>query len=381
MEYLHVEINTKQMSKKNNLVCGDIVQVHRDKISTVVVISDGLGSGIKANIAAQICVSRIIELIKEGFSIRHAFSTVTKTMEEAKKNDMPYAVFTIFRVLNDGITSILTYEMPPPIFITKKYSSVLKQKIITINDSVVAESTCVLNPGENILLYSDGIYQSGLGFKTGEWKADGIVKFINTFISNGNSIKVLSQEVLLEAKKRWDNLMRDDATIVLASARKGRIVNIFTGPPIDKRKDREVVEKFMSMPGIKIVCGASTAKIVARELNKDLSVSYDYESTVTPPKYEIDGLNLVTEGSITLNQLYNVWDEDESKLDKNNPVLDFKCLLNVADRVNIFTGLAENPADEDMSFKLTGILARKIIVPLIIKKLENEGKLVVYETF
>lgn len=132
---------------------------------------------------------------------------------------------------------------------------------------------------------------------------------------------------------------------------------------------------------MKIVCGATTAKIVARHLGQELSVYENYQSTIAPPSYEIDGIDLVTEGVITLNQVYNVWDEDSSKLEKFSPVTDLFSLLYVADRVNIFHGQSDNPADGDISFIQTRVLSRKIIIPLLAEKLRDEGKLVVIEQF
>lgn len=380
MGYLHVEVEGRQLSKKAGKVCGDVFIHYRDKSSTIVILSDGLGSGIKANIAATMCVTRLKELIKSGYSVRHAFTNLVETMENARKNDLPYAVFTVARILNDGVSTVLTYEMPPPVFVSKKYSSVLKQRTHTINNSIIGEAGCYLNPNEGILLMSDGITQSGLGtiYPSG-WESKGVVTFINDFLINGNSKKILPQQVLGEALNNWGNKVRDDLTAVFINSRKGRVINLFTGPPADKKKDTIITEKFMNQEGVRIVCGASTAKIVAREINQELRVNDNYASPITPPSYEIDGINLVTEGAVTLTQLYNIWKEDPSILDKHNPVTELRNLLDVADKVNIFLGTSENPADEDINFKQTGILSRKVIIPLLAEKLRNEGKLVIVE--
>lgn len=380
MGYLHVEVIGKQLSKTAGKVCGDVYTHYRDKTSTIVILSDGLGSGIKANIAATMCVTRIKELIKSGYSVRHAFTNLVETMEHARKNDLPYAVFSVARILNDGVATVLTYEMPDPIFISKKYSSILKQRTHTVNNSIIGEAGCYLNPNEGILLMSDGITQSGIGryYKEG-WGSKGVVTFINDFLINGNSKKVLAQQVLSEALTNWKDKLGDDLTTVFINSRRGRVINLFTGPPVDKKKDSIITEKFMNQDGIRIVCGASTAKIVAREINKELNVNDNYASPITPPSYEIEGINLVTEGAVTLTQLYNVWDEDPTLLDKNNPVTELRNLLDVADKVNIFLGLSDNPADDDISFKQTGILSRKVIIPLLAERLEKEGKLVVLE--
>lgn len=380
MGYLHVEVSGRQLPKKAGKVCGDVFIHYRDKTSTIVILSDGLGSGIKANIAATMCVTRLKELIKSGYSVRHAFTNLVQTMEHARKNELPYAVFTVARILNDGVTTVLTYEMPPPIFVSKKYSTILKQRTHTVNNSIIGEAGCYLNPNEGILLMSDGITQSGIGtlFPEG-WGSKGVVTFINDFLISGNSKKILPQQIISEAHKNWGSKKGDDLTTLFINSRKGRVINLFTGPPADKKKDTIVTEKFMNQEGIRIVCGASTAKIIAREINQDLKVNDNYASPITPPSYEIEGINLVTEGAVTLTQLYNIWKEDSSLLDKNNPVTELRNLLDVADKVNIFLGKSENPADEDISFKQTGILSRKVIIPLLAEKLENEGKLVIIE--
>ena len=227
---------------------------------------------------------------------------------------------------------------------------------------------------------SDGITQSGIGrfFRNG-WESKGVVTFVNDFLSNGNSKKILPQQILNEAMDNWGDKLADDLTTVFINSRKGRVINLFTGPPAEKKKDSIITEKFMNQDGIHIVCGASTAKVVAREINEELKVNDKYVSPITPPSYEIDGINLVTEGAVTLTQLYNIWDEDASALDKNNPVTELRNLLDVADRINIFLGTSDNPADDDISFKQSGILSRKVIIPLLAERLEKEGKLVVIE--
>ncbi len=103
--------------------------------------------------------------------------------------------------------------------------------------------------------------------------------------------------------------------------------------------------------------------------------------SITPPDYEIEGVDLVSEGAVTLNQVYNIWDEDTQKLDPDSPVTILYSLLTAANRVNFYLGRAKNPASEDIAFTQMGILRREKIMPLIIEKLKLEGKLVVVKEF
>lgn len=380
--YLHVEIETHQYSKKPGKPCGDVVEFIRDENSTIVIISDGLGSGIKANIAANMCIARLKELIRGGFSLRHSFYNVVNTMEETKTKGIPYAVFTILKILNDGNATVLSYEMPPPLILSQRSSNILQQRISTVNNSIIGASSCNLRIGEGILLMSDGLINAGMGksLKTG-WGIEGVNEYIANMLSSGVNFSEIPEKLNFEAKRLWENNLYDDCSTVVAHCIKGRIINLLTGPPYDKSKDNEVVSKFLQNEGLKIVCGGTTAKIVANYLNKKLKLNETVEDEMTPPDYYIEGIDLVTEGAITLNQLYNIWGEDDSKLEKDNVVTDLYILLNAVNRVNIFLGAAENPSAESIRYTQQGILKREKIVPLIADKLKQAGKLVTIEYY
>lgn len=379
--YVHVEIESMQASKKAGAPCGDVLAYDRTPSSTTLVVSDGLGSGIKAHIAAQMCVSRLLESFKEGCSMRKAFSNVVNTMNEAKEKDLPYAVFTVVRILSDGVATILSYEMPAPILVTNKYAQVLKQRVVTLDNSIIGEANCHVEPGEGILVVSDGVSQAGLGkgFANG-WTVDGVGQYINDCLSSGAPMKAVPKCVLSQARKMWGSSSGDDITAVLARCRWGKTVNILTGPPANRTKDVPTVKDFLLRDGKKIVSGGTTSKIVADVLGTEVSVEYDPYSTMTPAKYDITGVDLVTEGAITLNQVYNIFDEDPDAFDEVNGVTQLHEELLTADRVNIIMGQAINPANKDISFRQKGILTRQLIIPLIADKLRAAGKLVTIET-
>ena len=140
MSYTHIDIFAKQSSKRTGEACGDVYGVEKDATGTVIVLSDGLGSGIKANIAANLCVSRILGLIRNGASIRQAFSSLVKTMNSAWGKQEPFAVFTICKILNNGQVTILTYEMPLPIIISNKIAQIANNRTYTLENAVIHEA-------------------------------------------------------------------------------------------------------------------------------------------------------------------------------------------------------------------------------------------------
>ena len=211
MGYLHYEIEFEQRAKNKRGICGDVFYWERTPKETIMLLSDGLGHGIKANIAANLCVSRLKELLHNGFSVRNAFATVAKTMDEAVAKELPYAVCTVVRILPDGMTTVLSFEMPSPILVSKKISTILNQRMIKIGNNNIGEATCVLSPNDAIMIMSDGITQAGLGrgLKLG-WESTGVNKFTNDYVWQKRNIFELPRYLSLEAYRLCENNEDDE---------------------------------------------------------------------------------------------------------------------------------------------------------------------------
>lgn len=352
----------------------------RTEQATTVVCADGIGAGIRANIAATMAVARLMELLRLGFSLRRAFSSLVATMEQAKKTDLPYVAFSVARVLPEGETTVLCYEAPGPVLAGRRSAAVLPRRTVVVEGALTEEVNCHLEPGEGILLLSDGITQAGLGGTLkGGWQTEGVAQYVSDLLSRGVTHADLCGFVNRRAVALSAGTAGDDTTAVVAYCRWGQIVHILTGPPADKRRDREVANRFLSLEGPKIICGATTAEIVGRALQQSVEVDHTTQSLLAPPTYVLKGVDLVTEGAVTLNQLYNVLDESPSVFDERSGVTDLYQMLTAADRVHILMGTARNPAADHISFRQRGILPRARIVQRIAEKLRQAGKLVVVE--
>ena len=380
MGYLHVEVIESQSAKHAGAACGDVVAVDRDPAGTTVLVCDGLGSGVRANIAAQMCAARFVEHMRRGFSLRKTFSSIVRTMNQARGTDPSYTAFVVARVHHDGRATVLTYEAPEPILVTVRHASLLQGRTTTLESAIVGEYNCHLREREGLLLMSDGITQAGMGAGlTYGWTAEGVARFLSDRLVEGASPGRIPELVRRKAHELWALAGGDDCTAVLAMGRKGRIVNIFTGPPAKPDQDGTAVLRFVRSEGSKVVCGATTANIVARNLGKRLEVEQDSRSALAPPRYSVEGIDLVTEGAVTLNQVYNILDEPPSRLNETSGVTDLHRYLRDADRVNFFLGSALNPASDDISFRQLGILRRDHIVELLAAKLREGGRLVTIE--
>jgi hypothetical protein len=252
----------------------------------------------------------------------------------------------------------------------------LETKPLQWGKALVTETQSRLEPGEGLLLMSDGITQAGIGTAYADgWGPEGVVRFVSHSLLLGHQVQDIPRLVHREATRLW-RTAGDDCTAAVAYCRSGHVVSLFTGPPADERQDELAVRRFMDLPGTKVVCGGTTADLVARWLGERVQLEQDPISMVAPPRYEIAGIDLVTEGAVTLNQTYNLLDTEEAQLRENSGVTELRKLLREADCIHILYGVARNTAMDMVSFRQQGILPRDQIIPHLVDKLRAAGKLV-----
>ncbi len=374
----YIETVVFQKPKKQGGICGDHVVIDRTAEATTAILADGIGTGIKAQIAAVMCSSRLMELTRQGFTLREACRKIVNTMHQARTTDIPFAAFSVCRILNNGQATILSYEIPSPILVNNRLAAYLpKSRSFTLGLEMVSETNCTLDYGDGIILISDGVSQAGLGhqYRLG-WGLQGASDFINGLLIQGSSIAAIPEKIVQRVKEISGHTYGDDTTCLLLSCRRSKTLNILSGPPGDKAIDGSVVTDFMKLNGPKAVCGSTTVEIVARHLKQTVSMNSVSTEFHKPPAYTLKGIDLATEGAITLNQVYNILEEKESKLADNSAVSDLYRLLHEADAVNIIIGTASNPAHKAIIFRQMGVLPREAIIPLLIEKLRKLGKLI-----
>ncbi|MBN2738421.1 MAG: SpoIIE family protein phosphatase [Spirochaetales bacterium] len=382
-KYQFIRTDIAQAEKQGHPVCGDLVTQHRTLEETIIILIDGIGSGIKANVAAHLYASRLMELLKNGFSLREAVSSVVKTIHKARTSEVLFAAFSIARILNTGDTTILSYEIAPPIFIEHGFAYVAETRPFTAHGEIIKESHFSLEPGKQLLLVSDGITQAGIGNSLPlGWGEKGIADYVNRKTKQGIGFSTIPQKLLEKSKELSDNRYQDDSTAIIISCQQSHSIHILTGPPENRQKDNEIVKKFLDSNGVKVICGSTTAEILAREAGKKVEIKTNTGSYCSPPEYKIKGIDLVTEGALVLNQLYNILEEDPDSFDPSSCVSELGILLHAVDIIHIWLGQAENPGYKDnIAFTQMGILRRKQIIPLIAEKLRSMGKLVVVHPF
>ena len=81
------------------------------------------------------------------------------------------------------------------------------------------------------------------------------------------------------------------------------------GPPADREDDRSYFETFFQKEGMRVVCGGTTAKLVADYLKEKVVGIADSGTKEVPAMSKIKGIDLVTEGLLTLQKVIDYYEE------------------------------------------------------------------------
>jgi hypothetical protein len=372
---IYIEMNAAQAKKNNHEVCGDYYLSFRDGRNTYIVLCDGIGSGTKAYISAVMCANRIIELMKSHIDLKVIGHKIASFMKRARnEDDFPFAAFSAVSFANDGRFRSISYENPEPLLAEYTTVSNLEHIYSTDSGEVLGICTGRLDVGDSLFLMSDGVTQAGLG-RIGSmgWTSDGFKMYANNVLQQNKTVSYLLDDTLETVKELCGGSHKDDVTLISLTARKANILNILTGPPKDKKDDEKYVNDFLKLNGKKVICGSTTSEIFSRITGREIAATPISSSFADPPKYIVDGIDLVTEGAATLNQAYNILDLDVEEYDELTAVTELCILIKEADTINIMIGDAQNISHKGLTFKQIGLLPRRTIVGLIVKKLNEMG--------
>lgn len=371
-----VDIAYSSLNKYSEELCGDNVEIVRENGKIIIVMADGLGSGVKANILSTLTSKIAVTMLKNGASIIETVDTIIHTLPVCKVRELAYSTFTILEIYEDGRVYTAEFDNPPLYFIRNGKTINIVKRETMIKNTLVKESNFNIKRGDLIVIISDGAVHAGIGgvLNLG-WGWKSIGNYLSRVSLNEKSARGIANDLVNTCQCLYINKPGDDTTAVAVRIREPEIINMFTGPPKDPSKDRMVVEGLMKEKGKKIVCGGTAAKIVARELNKDIVTSMDFVDPEVPPVANIEGIDLVTEGVLTLSKtIEKLKAYLESPYDEN-PLFLFhkedgasklaKLFIRDCTHLNLWIGKAVNPAHQNPDFPINLSIKLKVVNDLV----------------
>lgn len=345
------------LNKHGEELCGDTVKFYRNKERMIAVLSDGLGSGVKANILSTLTCSIAMTMLKEGLSIDECVDTIIHTLPICKVRQLAYSTFSIVQVDKNGMIYVVEFDNPN-MFLYRNGEMLHVDKVEReINGRVINETTFQLEIGDTLVFVSDGVIHAGVG-KTLNlgWGWEDVNNYLALIVDEYLSANKTMNILLNEVSNLYKGDPGDDVTVMCLKVIKEQQAVLFSGPPLNPSNDKEVVNILHNAKGKKIVCGGTAANIVSREINEEIKTSFEiYDSNIPPIAY-IHGIDLVTEGVLTLKGTVKKLEkiknqQDLSYLGKHDgSSLLTQLLFEECTNIKFLVGKAINPAHQNPDF-------------------------------
>ncbi len=373
----HVEIDFQQKHPENEIACGDVFnsQVIKKEGRRILVLSDGIGHGIKANVLATLTATMAVNYSTFHTKPEIAARIIMHALPKSSDGKENYATFTLIEIENDGQVRIINYDNPPVIILRKDTILQTREYLLEVRgmENTGKMLRCrefVAQKEDRIIFFTDGITQSGLGssrYPMG-WGQVRLAEFVIGQIKRQPEIAAnkLARKIINQAYQNDRFSLIDDSSCGVIYFREPRNFMLITGPPFYKVKDPGIVNQIKEFKGEKAICGGTTAEIVARELGLTLTTTDGFRDATQPPKAEMEGFELVTEGLLTISKAQEILENYTAETSLGNtPADDLVRLLLNHDIIHVIVGTRINWAhmdpDQPVELEIRRVVAKRLI--------------------
>lgn len=379
----YIEVNSQQRNHDGERICGDVFlyKYIKEEDRVVAVLSDGMGHGVKANILATLTSTMALNFTREHKEIDRIAEIIMNTLPVCSERKIAYATFTIVDIESSGKTNILEYDNPSSIILRGNREFDPSWKKVMLEKGKHAGKvlkTCTFMPEkeDRIIFCSDGVSQSGMGsdqYPFG-WERENIVAYSARLVTTESSISanILAAKIVSMAHKNDAYKPRDDISCAVIYFREPRKLLLCTGPPYEKERDITLASKVKNYEGKVIISGGTTADIIARELNRKIIDELIFEDPELPPESFLEGIDLVTEGILTLQKVNEILKtfNNSVRLGKG-PADKIVKLLMESDEIHFIIGTRINIAHQDPNLPVE-LEIRRTVIKRIARLLEEK---------
>ncbi|MBC8569425.1 serine/threonine-protein phosphatase [Zongyangia hominis] len=388
---LYIDAVYESLHKYGEELCGDKVEFVRADDYFLAVLADGLGSGVKANILSTLTSKIIATMFASGAQLEETLETIASTLPVCSERGLAYSTFTIIKVGRDGKVYTAEFDNPDLLYFHRNQLTPIPRETVEIGGKTIHVSHFEAESSDMIITFSDGVVHAGVGrlLDLG-WQYDNIVNYVVENLEPNMSPRVITKKLLAAVNTLYMQKCGDDSTVCALALKPSRPATVMVGPPVNGEMDKIVVDKLMYSRGLKVVCGGTTSQIVSRVTGRELKVQIDYENPAVPPIATLPGVDLVTEGVLTLGKALDIIkginDAGADSLEsytlskKDGASRITKLLLEDATEVRFLVGRALNPAHQNPGMPVSLGLKLNLIKELA-AELERTGKKVTVEYF
>ena len=357
-----IDVAWKSLNKHHEELCGDKVEVLKTEDSDILILADGMGSGVKANILATLTSKILGTMLYEGAALESCVETIAKTLPICQVRKVAYATFSVLQIFHSGEAYLVEFDNPSCVFIRDGKIVNYAYETREIEGKKIHEYRFQVQKNDCFVLMSDGVIYAGAGsiLNLQGWTWEAMAEYTLKCTKKTMSASRLAVMLSQACDELYEEKPGDDTTVAVARVIDRRIVNVFTGPPKEKKDDERMMYEFMHTEGKKVVAGGTI-----------------------PPMAVIEGIDLVTEGVLTLGKcikLLKKYVRDEfdaeffDELDAENGASKLaKLLIEECTELNLFVGTAVNDAhrESELNFDLS---MRQNLVEQLVSTAEKMGR-------
>lgn len=355
-----IEASYQSLNKYQEELCGDKVEIIKTDTSTILILADGMGSGVKANILATLTSKILGTMLKHGATLEDCVETIAKTLPVCQTRQIAYSTFSILQIFHHGEAYLVEFDNPSCIFLRDGNILSIPYEEKEISNKRIREYRFSVHLKDYFILMSDGAIHAGVGNTLNfGWTWESIASYAKQIHNTHLSALRLSTYLVKACDDLYVNLPGDDTTIAVARIIEKKSVHLLTGPPLVPDLDEIMIRDFIRQDGLKIISGGTTAKIASNILEKELITSLEYTDSNLPPTAIMEGIDLVTEGVLTLSRTLSLLKEYEKddinydffqRLDENNGASKIaKYIIEECTTLYMYVGMAINPAHQNPS--------------------------------
>ena len=352
-----MEFAAASLNKYGEELCGDKVEFLSEPDSFIAVLSDGLGSGVKANILSTLTSKIAMTMLKEGLPIEEVVDTLIHTLPICAVRKLAYSTFTMIQVNEEGVAYIVEFDNPSVFFLRQGKIFPLQKQEKMINGRCIFETHVMLEEQDTLVFVSDGVIHAGAGqvLNLG-WSWKEVAQYLQNLPIESLSAKKITSALLGVCEDLYMQHPGDDTTVATIKVILPKVAMLFSGPPSNPNKDEEVVAKLMHTKGKKIVCGGTAANIVSRIIKRPVTTSFEMSNPNIPPIGYIQGIDLVTEGVLTLQGAVELLEKVRDSTDvsfleaQDGASMLARVLFEECTHIYMLVGRAINPAHQNPDF-------------------------------
>lgn len=382
MNNLCTDIAYKSLNKYNEELCGDHVDIiEQSENSLVVVLADGMGSGVKANILSTLTSKIISTMMAAQMDIVNCVETVASTLPVCSVRGVAYSTFTIIRIIENKEAEIIQYDNPHVILLRQGKLYEFPKESFEVDGKTIYKSRIPIEENDVFIAMSDGAIHAGVGAALNfGWERENIINYMEMMYDVSYTGKILTELLLEECNRLYGYNPGDDTTVCTVKIRQRHPVNLMLGPPSKPEDAMSMHKQFFNLEGKHIVCGGTTSTIASEYLGKPIITNLDYFDDI-PPTAQIEGVDLVTEGVITTskvldyakdyikdNELYSKWSYSRDGASKIA-----RMLFEDATDIEFYVGMAINPAHQNPNLPINFNIKMQLVDELC-ECLKSMGK-------